>query len=61
MKLVDGKFNTWVYSLDKADSPNVRIVSAIGARFVSSVEHPPEELAKMLGEISLVYEATGVA
>jgi hypothetical protein len=25
MKLVDGKFNTWVYSLDKADSPNVGI------------------------------------
>ena len=61
MKLVDGKFKTWVYSLDKADSPNVRIVSAIGARFISSAEHPPSDLAKIIGNISLVYEATGAA
>jgi hypothetical protein len=56
MKLVDGKFNTWVYSLDKADSPNVRIVSAIGARFISSPERPPADLTKIIGNISLVYE-----
>jgi threonine dehydrogenase-like Zn-dependent dehydrogenase len=60
MKLVGAKFDTYVYYRGKADSPNVRIVSAIGARFISSVEHPPADLAKMLGEISLVYEATGV-
>ena len=47
MKLANAKFNTWVYSLDKADSPNVKIVSAIGARFLSSAEHPPAELAKI--------------
>jgi threonine dehydrogenase-like Zn-dependent dehydrogenase len=61
MKLVDSKFNTWVYYRGKADSPNVRIVSAIGARFISSAEHPPADLAKMVGNISVVYEATGVA
>jgi threonine dehydrogenase-like Zn-dependent dehydrogenase len=61
MKLVEGKFNTWVYSLDRADSPDVRIVSAIGARFVSSAEHPPADLAKRVGNISLVYEAAGAA
>jgi len=61
MKLVNGGFKTWVYSLDKADSPNVKIVSAIGARFVSSAEHPPADLAKIIGNISLVYEATGAA
>ncbi len=61
MKLVNGGFHTWVYSRDNADSPNVKIVSAIGARFVSSAEHPPSELAKMVGNISLVYEATGAA
>jgi len=61
MKLVNGKFNTWVYSLDKADSPNVKIVSAMGARFVSSVEHPPADLMKIIGNIALVYEATGAA
>ena len=46
MKLVDAGFNTWVYSRDKADSPNVSIVSAIGARFVSSSEHPPADLSE---------------
>jgi threonine dehydrogenase-like Zn-dependent dehydrogenase len=61
MKLVDGRWNTYVYYRGKADSPNVRIVSAIGARFISSVEHPSADLAKMVGNISLVYEATGVA
>ncbi len=61
MKLVDGKFKTWVYYRGKADSPNGKIVSAIGAGFISSAEHPPEDLAKMVGNISLVYEATGVA
>jgi len=30
-------------------------------RFVSSAEHPPADLAKMVGNISLVYEATGAA
>jgi len=61
MKLVNAGFHTWVYSQDNADSPNVKIVSAIGARFVSSAEHPPAELAKMVGNICLVYEATGAA
>jgi threonine dehydrogenase-like Zn-dependent dehydrogenase len=61
MKLIDGGFNTWVYTRGKADSPNGRIVSAIGARFLSSAEHPPADLAKIVGNISLIYEATGVA
>jgi len=39
----------------------VRIVSAIGARFISSAEHPPADLAKRVGNISLVYEASGAA
>lgn len=61
MKLVNAGFITWVYSRGKADSPNVKIVSAIGARFISSGEHPPADLAKIIGNITLVYEATGVA
>jgi threonine dehydrogenase-like Zn-dependent dehydrogenase len=61
MKMVDDKFKTWVYSMDKADSPNVKIVSAIGARFVSAAEASPADLAKRVGNISLVYEATGAA
>jgi glucose 1-dehydrogenase len=61
MKLADMKWNTWVYSMDSADSPNVKAVSAMGARFISSTEHSPADLAKVVGNISLVYEATGAA
>jgi threonine dehydrogenase-like Zn-dependent dehydrogenase len=61
MKLVNRGVHTWVYSRDNADSPNVKIVSAIGAQFVSSAEHSPSELANMVGNICLVYEATGAA
>ena len=61
MKLLRGGFNTWVYSMDEAGSPNVRVVDDIGARFVSAAEHPPADLAKIVGNISLMYEATGIA
>ena len=61
MKLMDGGFNTWVYSMDPADSPNVKIATAIGARFISAAEHPATDLAKIVGNISLMYEATGIA
>ena len=61
MKLTSGGFNTWVYSMDQADSPNVRIASAIGAQFISAAEHPPADLAEIIGNISLMYEATGIA
>jgi glucose 1-dehydrogenase len=61
MKLLRGGFNTWVYSMDKPGSPNVRVVDDIGARFISAAEHPPTDLAKIVGNISLMYEATGIA
>ncbi len=60
MKLLRGGFNTWVYSMDKSDSSNVSVVEGIGARFVSAAEHPPTDLAKIVGNISLMYEATGI-
>lgn len=61
MKLIARGFITWVYYRGRADSPNGRIVSAMGARFISSAEHPPADLAEIVGNISLIYEATGVA
>ena len=61
MKVVRGGFSTWVYSRDNPGSPKIGIVQAIGARFISAAEHPPTDLAKLVGNISLMYEATGVA
>jgi threonine dehydrogenase-like Zn-dependent dehydrogenase len=60
MKLLRGGFNTWVYSMDKPGSPNVTAATAIGAQFISAAEHPPTDLAKLVGNISLMYEATGI-
>ena len=60
MKMIDGGFKTWVYSMDEADSPNVKITSAIGARFVSAAKHKTTALAELIGNISVIYEATGI-
>lgn len=61
MKLVALGWETWVYSKGEAGSPNAEVVTAMGARFVSSDRHTPADLAEMVGGISLVYEATGAA
>lgn len=61
MKLVNGGVKVCVYNLDKADSPSGKIVSAIGARYICSADHTPENLREMVGNISVVYEATGAA
>lgn len=61
MKLVSAGWETWVYSKGDASSPNAEVVTAMGARFVSSDRHAPADLADMVGGISLVYEATGAA
>ena len=57
MKLVNRGVHTWVYSRDNADSQNVKIAAAIGARFVSSAEHSPAELAQLVGNISRRIES----
>ena len=54
-------FETWVYSREAPDDPRVRIVEAMGARYVSSAERNAAQLASQVGNIDLVYEATGVS
>lgn len=61
MKLLDCGHETWVYSRGNPESPSARIVSAMGARFVDATLRTPAELAEMVGDIGLVYEAAGVA
>ena len=52
-------FETWVYSRSRAPNPKAAIVEAIGAHYVSSMETPPREFARLVGNIDLVYEAMG--
>jgi threonine dehydrogenase-like Zn-dependent dehydrogenase len=53
-------FDVTVYSRS-AKNEKDEIVNAIGARFIASDTHSPEEMAKIAGPIDVVYEATGAS
>jgi threonine dehydrogenase-like Zn-dependent dehydrogenase len=59
MALVDRGFDTWVYSLEAEDSPKAKWVESIGGEFVCAREYDVQAMAKQVGNIDLVYEATG--
>jgi threonine dehydrogenase-like Zn-dependent dehydrogenase len=54
-------FETWVYSRSPAPNAKARIVEAIGARYVSSLEVSARDFARATGNIDVVYEAMGAA
>ena len=54
-------FNTFVYSREPHDDPRAQLVAAMGATYVSSSEKNADQLAAQVGNIDLVYEATGVS
>lgn len=60
MRLASAGFETHVFSLESPDSPEAKIVRDVGAAYVSSREDSMDELAVKLGNINLIYEATGV-
>jgi threonine dehydrogenase-like Zn-dependent dehydrogenase len=52
--------DTFVYSRDPADSPEVALIREIGAHYISSEDVPePSELLATLQRIDLMIEATG--
>jgi threonine dehydrogenase-like Zn-dependent dehydrogenase len=61
MAFRDRGFDTYVYSREATSDPKATIVDAIGSTYVSSMHHSFEELVRDLGQIDLVYEATGVS
>jgi threonine dehydrogenase-like Zn-dependent dehydrogenase len=54
-------YETWVYSLEPPDDPKARWAESVGARFRSSRSTSLEALAAEVGNVDLVYEATGAA
>ncbi|MFO0829865.1 MAG: glucose 1-dehydrogenase [Phycisphaerales bacterium] len=54
-------FETWVYSRERGPSLKSDIVASIGATYVSSEETTVDELAAMVGNIDVVYEAVGAS
>lgn len=54
-------FDTWVFSLEPQGGPKARWVESVGAHYLCGAEVPVNALARTVGEIDLVYEATGAA
>lgn len=61
MALRAAGFQTWVYSREAPPSRKSDIVQSIGATYVSSMTTTVEQLAEMVGNIDLVYEAVGAS
>jgi len=48
-----------VYSREREPDPRIDIIRGIGANYVSALDSTPEQMAAALGNIDLIYEATG--
>jgi glucose 1-dehydrogenase len=61
MALVNYDFETYVYSRGPAPNLKSQLLEAIGAHYIASEKISPETLPQHLGNIDLVYEATGAS
>lgn len=61
MVLRKAGFNTWMYSLEPASSPRSNIVESIGGMYISSSDVSIEAMSSRIGNIDVVYEATGAS
>jgi glucose 1-dehydrogenase len=61
MALVNNDFETYVYSRESAPNPKSQLLESIGAEYISSEKIIPEMLPQHIGNIDLVYEATGAS
>ena len=61
MKLVREGFDTTVYSRTPAASDLQDLVTAFGAKFVHAESANPAQLAEIVGNIDVVYEAVGAS
>lgn len=61
MTLVASGFQTYVYSRELPPNLKSSLVESFGATYVSSQSAPIEKLACQIGNIDLVYEATGAS
>jgi threonine dehydrogenase-like Zn-dependent dehydrogenase len=61
MVLANEGFRTFVYSREPKPGPKSNLVESIGVTYVSGSNTSLEQLAALVGNIDLVYEATGAA
>ena len=61
MALVNYDFDTYVYSREPAPNPKSALLESIGAHYISAETVGPARLPEEIGNIDLVYEATGAS
>ncbi len=61
MALAKNGFATCVYAREPAPNPKSEVLEKIGARYLSAETHSLDALAAELGNIDLIYEATGAS
>ena len=61
MALANAGFNTFVYSRTPAPNDKAALAASFGARYVSSEQVAPAELAELMGSVDVVYEAVGAS
>ena len=61
MALVHNGFDTYVYAREAKPNPKADVLSAIGAKYLSAQDYSLEQLVGEVGNIDLVYEATGAS
>ena len=61
MALVNAGFATYVYAREAAPNAKSAVLEMIGAQYRSTQTHSLEQLAAEIGNIGLVYEATGAS
>jgi threonine dehydrogenase-like Zn-dependent dehydrogenase len=61
MALAAADFDVYVYSRETAPNPKSQLVEAIGGHYVSAQTDSIQQLADRVGNIDVVYEATGAS
>jgi threonine dehydrogenase-like Zn-dependent dehydrogenase len=61
MALANYHFDTYVYARQPAPNPKSELLGTIGVHYISSETLSPEMLPQHIGNIDLVYEATGAS
>jgi threonine dehydrogenase-like Zn-dependent dehydrogenase len=61
MMLVARNVDTFVYSLEPADSDRARLVRSFGAEYVSARDAQLSDLSSRIGTLDIIFEAVGTA
>src|SRR5919106_1302675 len=61
MALATNGFDTYVYARETVPNPKATVLEMIGAKYRSAETHSLESLAAEVGNVDLVYEATGAS